>query len=404
MKPKVLIIFGTRPEAIKMAPVVKALSGEDFEVRVCVFRQHREVLDQMLAAFVIVPDYDLPVSLSDKDVFGSGVPFYKKGFNLAKSGMGLLRFLLLLRKMKPDMVLVQGDTSTAMLAALFASNLRISVGHVEAGLRTHNKYSPFPEEINRRVISAVADLHFAPTPSARDNLLRENIPRERVYVTGNTEIDATLFMLKKQPAELLHWHNLLIRKYGLNLDPEKRLILVTAHRRESFGEGIENICAALLSIAESRPDVQIVYPVHPNPNVRNSVLPRLSGRKNITLLPPMDYGSFLFLVSRAYMIMTDSGGIQEATSVMGKPVLVMRDVTERPEAIKGGNAKLVGVSREKIVAEAIRLLDDKRQYAKMAKSHTSFGDGGAAEKIAAALKKFFKTRPNQTNNRTIEKA
>jgi UDP-N-acetylglucosamine 2-epimerase (non-hydrolysing) len=371
---KILAVFGTRPEAIKMAPVVNALQGrpDRFSCVVCVTAQHREMLDQVLGLFSIVPGHDL---------------------NLMRPGQGLhdvtravLReFPTVLEAERPGLVLVHGDTTTTMAATLAAYYARIPVGHVEAGLRTGNKYAPFPEEINRRVTGAIADLHFAPTKVARENLLREGIPEESILVTGNTVIDALLSV-----AERLRRESALAKRMEAEfpfLDPSKKLILVTGHRRENFGEGFDRICHALAEIASLRPSAEILYPVHLNPNVQKSVR-RILGtgsRRNTHLIGPVDYLPFVYLMMRSHLILTDSGGIQEEAPSLGKPVLVMREVTERPEAVMVGAARLVGTDREKIVAETLRLLDDQEACRAMNVPQNPYGDGRAAGRIADFL-------------------
>ena len=371
---KVLAVFGTRPEAIKMAPVVNTLKGrpDRFSCVVCVTAQHREMLDPVLDLFSIVPDHDL---------------------NLMRPGQGLhdvstavLRELPAILEMEgPGLVLVHGDTTTTMTATLAAYYARVPIGHVEAGLRTGNKYAPFPEEINRKVTGAIADLHFAPTQAARENLLREGIPGGSIVVTGNTVIDALLSVvdrLRRDPALAKR-----VESAFPFLDPSKKLILVTGHRRENFGEGFENICRALAEIASLRPGAEILYPVHLNPNVQEPVLRILgeSRRGNVHLIRPVDYLPFVYLMSRCHHIITDSGGIQEEAPSLGKPVLVLREVTERPEAVAAGTVRLVGTDREKIVAESLRLLDDPEAYRSMSTAINPYGDGKAAGRIADFL-------------------
>ena len=379
---KVLTVFGTRPEAIKMAPVVQELARqpESFLSRVCVTAQHREMLDQVLDLFAIVPDHDLNIMRPGQDLFDvtCGVLSGLKG---------------VLAEERPDLVLVHGDTTTTMAASLAAYYLRIPVGHVEAGLRTYDKYAPFPEEMNRHVAGVVADLHFAPTPWARDNLLREGVDPAKVHVTGNTVIDALLRVvatlrggLGQDVATGLASRFPALR--ALVSDPGKQVILVTGHRRESFGAGFENICRALAEIAHSRPEVTIVYPVHLNPNVREPVMRLLGsgGHANVHLIEPVEYLPFVWLMDRAHLIITDSGGVQEEAPSLGKPVLVMRETTERPEAVEAGTVKLVGTDRATIVAETLRLLDDPAAWRAMSLAHNPYGDGMAAGRIAEILK------------------
>ena len=366
---KVLIVLGTRPEAIKLAPVIKHLEHtRGITSRVCITGQHREMLEPFIKLFDIRPDYELKVMQSNQSLF-----------DLTSRVLAGLEGVL--KSELPDLVLVQGDTTTAFVASLAAFYLRIPVGHVEAGLRTNDKYRPFPEEINRRLITHLADLHFAPTERARANLLAEGIPEERVCVTGNTVIDALLMIL-----ELTKAQNPLT---SLPLDLTKRIILVTAHRRESFGKGLAGICKAIRTIVQNVQDVQVVYPVHLNPNVRACVMKELSEHERVVLVDPLDYVSFVHLMNGSYLILTDSGGIQEEAPSLGKPVLVMRDVTERPEAIEAGVAKLVGTDADRIATEAVRLIRDEEAYNKMAKAQNPFGDGHAAPRIVEILCKVL---------------
>jgi UDP-N-acetylglucosamine 2-epimerase (non-hydrolysing) len=364
---KVLSVFGTRPEAIKMAPVVKALEAcaERVAARVCVTAQHRHMLDQVLDLFGIQPDYDLDIMSENQSLAQVTASVFT-------------RLDPILAAERPDWVLVQGDTTTVMAASLAAFYRQIKVGHVEAGLRTRDKHHPFPEEINRRVASVVADLNFAPTAWARDNLLSEGVPREIVYVTGNPVIDALLSVAE--------------RPYDPDIGPlaglpwGRRIILVTAHRRENFGPPLEDIGAALLEIAQRYPDdVHIVYPVHPNPNVQTPVHRLLSGVPDISLLDPLDYLPLVYLMKHSTLVLTDSGGIQEEAPGLGKPVLVLREKTERPEGVEAGTVRLVGTRTEKIVAETCRLLDDPAAYHEMAQAVNPYGDGHAAEHILSAL-------------------
>jgi len=369
---RVLTIFGTRPEAIKLAPVIKELEKHpEFDSRVCVTAQHRQMLDQVLGLFEIEPDFDLDLMRKDQSLFGV-------------TGRGLRALEKVLREEKPDILLVQGDTTTAFVASLAAYYLKIKIGHVEAGLRTNDKYSPFPEEINRRLVDALSDLWFAPTERARQNLFREGVPEERVFVTGNTVIDALFLILSREPRVS---EQRVLEDSGL-LTPDTRLILVTGHRRESFGEGFEQICEGLRKIAEHYDDVRIVYPVHLNPNVREPVYCILGKIENIYLIEPLEYDRFAFLMNQAYLILTDSGGIQEEAPSLGKPVLVMREKTERPEAIEAGTARLVGTDSERIFVETQRLLDDGPEYERMSKAVNPFGDGKAAERIVQVLQDY----------------
>ncbi len=380
MKTKILIIFGTRPEAIKLAPLILELNrfSDRFSVRVCVTAQHRQMLDQVLSLFRIRPDYDLDIMQPGQDLF-----------ELTCNVLSGLRSVL--ADFRPNLVLVHGDTTTTMAGTLAAYYSQIKVGHVEAGLRTHNKYAPFPEEINRRVTSAIADLHFAPTAKARENLLHEGIGDKTIFVTGNTVVDALLSV-----SELITKDNALQEKFANQfpfLDSERRLILVTGHRRESFGTGFENICRALLDIAASYHNVDILYPVHLNPKVQEPVH-RILGKANgnIHLIEPVDYLPFVYLMNRAYLIITDSGGIQEEAPSLGKPVIVMRDVTERPEAVTAGTVKLVGTNREMIVRETKMLLDYTSAYRRMSMAHNPYGDGKAAERIVNTIINLYSAK------------
>jgi len=368
---RVLSIFGTRPEAIKMAPVVKALEQEPaIEPVVCVTAQHRQMLDQVLSLFEINPGYDLDIM--------------RDGQDLTDVTCGVLTGLReVLRESRPDMVMVHGDTTTTMAGTLAAFYERIPVGHVEAGLRTGNIYSPWPEEINRKVTGAIATYHYAPTPGARENLRKEGVNDDGILVTGNTVIDALMMVVDK-----IRRNPELAQEMAGRLpflDAGRRLILVTGHRRESFGAGFRRICEALSQLA-SRPDVQIVYPVHLNPNVRGPVNELLSGRDNVFLIEPLDYLPFVYLMDRADLIITDSGGVQEEAPSLGKPVLVMRDTTERPEAVEAGTVKLVGTDVDTIVGLANELLDDRGAYETMSRAHNPYGDGRAASRIAEHLR------------------
>lgn len=375
-KLKVLSVFGTRPEAVKMAPIVRHLKDiADIEARVCVTAQHRQMLDQVLELFQIKPDYDLDLMRDNQ--------------SLAQLSASIFTHLdPILGEFKPDWVLAVGDTTTVVTTSLLAFYRRIKFGHVEAGLRTHNKWHPFPEEINRRLATTTADLHFAPTEWSRQNLLRESVPDEAIIVTGNPVIDALTYVAKQdEPQEIRD----LVERLGVQRPatggPEaKRLILVTAHRRENFGEPIENICQAIEELA-ARQDVEIVYPVHLNPNVQEPVNRILKNIAHVTLLPPLDYLPLVHLMKQADLILTDSGGIQEESPTFGIPVLVLRETTERPEGIQAGTLKLVGTEISNIVQEATRLLDDPAAHAEMARAANPFGDGHAAERIVAALRK-----------------
>ena len=369
---RILSVFGTRPEAIKMAPLIHALQSDDtFESQVCVTAQHRQMLDQVLELFGITPDYDLNLM--------------REGQSLSGITCDVLRGMRrVLEEFAPQLVLVHGDTTTTLAASLAAFYRRITVGHVEAGLRTGNIDSPWPEEMNRRVTDLVATWHFAPTERSRANLLREGADPQRVILTGNTVIDALLQVC----ARLRHDTALSTRlaKQFDFLDEQRQLILVTGHRRESFGEPFVNFCKALRSIALQRPGVQLVYAVHLNPQVQQPVRSILSDLPNVHLIPPQDYLPFVYLLTRAHLIVTDSGGIQEEAPTLGKPVLVVRDTTERPEAIEAGTARLVGTNTNRIVAAVTGLLDDEVDYARMARAHNPYGDGQATRRILEVLR------------------
>lgn len=366
---KVLVVFGTRPEAIKMAPVVRALAADPaIDTRVCVTAQHRQMLDQVLELFAIRPDYDL-------DIMRPGQGLYDITSNV------LLEMRAVLEDYRPDVVLVHGDTTTTLAASLAAYYQQIPVGHVEAGLRTGNIYSPWPEEVNRKATGAVATWHFAPTEKASANLKAEGVPDERIWITGNTVIDSLQHAVEIIRADPERERELAGR---FNLDPARRMILVTGHRRESFGDGFERICVALSRLAQ-RDDVEIVYPVHLNPNVKGPVEANLGGLSNVHLLAPEDYLPFVYLMDRSTIIITDSGGVQEEAPSLGKPVLVMRDTTERPEAVEAGTVRLVGTDVDAILSQANLLLDDADAYAAMSRAHNPYGDGRAAARIVEAL-------------------
>ncbi len=373
---RVLSIFGTRPEAVKMAPILGELGRtSSIQSTICVTAQHRQMLDQVLQLFEIKPQYDLDLM--------------QPGQSLAALTAAVFSNLdPVLRQTRPDWVLVQGDTTTVMAAATLAFYHHVSVGHVEAGLRTDDKYNPFPEEINRRLTSVVADLHFAPTEWSRGNLLREGIPADHVVVTGNPVIDALQSVARMPPNQ---GAASLPERLGLlpEGDEPSRLVLITAHRRENFGQPLENICAAIRILSEIyEDDVRFVYPVHLNPNVQDTVYRLLDGIPNITLLPPLDYLPFVHLLKRAALVLTDSGGLQEEAPAFGVPVLVLRDVTERPEGIDAGTVKLVGTDTERIITQTRRLLDDPQAYAQMAHAVNPYGDGHAAPRIVQALINF----------------
>jgi len=367
---KVLIVFGTRPEAIKMAPVVKMLE-KSFDACVCVTAQHREMLDQVLELFEIMPDYDLNIMKPGQDLFDV-------------TSNVLLGMKQVLQKENPDLVLVHGDTTTTMATSLAAFYLQIPVGHVEAGLRTYDIRSPFPEELNRQVTGRVTAYHFAPTEQARKNLLSEQVVDEKIIVTGNTVIDALLSVVTK--ARSMPYSDQLIQQLPfLECVDLSRIVLVTGHRRENFGQGFDDICQGLHDLAGMHADVQFVYPVHLNPNVREPVNQVLSNLDNVHLIEPLDYLPFVKLMDASYLLLTDSGGIQEEAPSLGKPVLVMRDTTERPEAVEAGTVKLVGANRERIVEAVNRLLTDDTVYQVMARAHNPYGDGHASERILRTL-------------------
>jgi len=371
---KTLTVFGTRPEAIKLAPVLQELQKfTEIESRVCVTAQHREMLDQVLRIFEIRPDHDLNLMRPDQSLY-------------QLTADALLSLESVIQRERPDVVITQGDTTTAFVASLAAFYAQIKTARVEAGLRTGNKYSPFPEEINRLLADHLADLHFAPTARAKENLLREGIPSETIFVTGNTVIDALQRVWARVKDRKLQEHFSVPAEIFSQIERrEKKLILVTGHRRESFGPEFENICLGLKKIAQSYPDVVLIYPVHLNPNVRAPVQKILKDQERVFLIEPLDYEQFVWLMGRAYLILTDSGGIQEEAPALGVPVLVMRKVTERPEAIEAGTAKLVGTDAENIFREAARLLEDRDAYEQMARAVNPFGDGHAAERIVKIL-------------------
>ena len=370
---KVLLVFGTRPEAIKMAPLALQLQLDvhNFETKVCVTGQHRQMLDQVLELFNLTPDFDLNLM--------------KPGQTLSDITSGVLKGLeQVFTEWTPDVVLVHGDTATTFAASLAAYYHKIAVGHVEAGLRTGDIYSPWPEEANRKLTGALTTYHFAPTQSSYNNLIKENINPENITITGNTVIDALLTVKEKVETD-----RAVIAQFEQQfdfLDPNKKLILVTGHRRENFGQGFLNICSALANIAKQHPEVQIVYPVHLNPNVQKPVNELLSGISNIYLIAPQDYLPFVYLMNRSYLILTDSGGIQEEAPSLGKPVLVMRDTTERPEAVRAGTVRLVGTDTETIERSVIELLENPNVYAEMAEAHNPYGDGDSCQQIIDFLK------------------
>ena len=373
---KILLVFGTRPEAIKMAPLVKALQKdtEHFETRVCVTAQHRQMLDQVLEVFGITPEYALNIMAPNQDLYDI----------TAKVLLGLREVL---KDFRPDTVLVHGDTTTSMAASLAAFYMQIPVGHVEAGLRTYNMLSPWPEEMNRQVTDRICTYYFAPTEQSRANLLQENIDAKKIFITGNTVIDALLMAVdiistaagvKEKMAKEL-------QEKGYTVG-DREYILVTGHRRENFGDGFLHICKAIKELAALHPEMDIVYPVHLNPNVQKPVYELLSGLSNVYLISPLDYLPFIYAMQHSTLLLTDSGGVQEEAPSLGKPVLVMRDTTERPEAVEAGTVKLVGTDAEAIVSNVTALLQDKEMYKRMSETHNPYGDGQACERIIAALR------------------
>jgi UDP-N-acetylglucosamine 2-epimerase (non-hydrolysing) len=382
MKKKILSVFGTRPEAIKMAPLVKELekNKDIIDSKVCVTAQHREMLDQVLEIFDIHPDYDLDIMKPNQDLYEI-------------TSRVLLKMRDVLDDYKPDMVLVHGDTTTSTTAALAAFYKQIAVGHIEAGLRTGNIYSPWPEEMNRKMTGALSTWHFAPTQLARENLRTENVKEANIFVTGNTVIDALYLAASKissspelEQSIIEELNNLFHADLASVLN--SKYILVTGHRRENFGDGFIHICESLQEIAREFPEVNIVYPVHLNPNVKGPVYDLLKGFKNIHLIQPLSYLPFIYLLERCYFVLTDSGGIQEEAPSFGKPVLVMRNTTERPEAVHAGTVKLVGTDKDKIVTETRRLIKEQSYYNSMAEAHNPYGDGKACERITKQLINF----------------
>ena len=381
--PKLLFVFGTRPEAVKLCPVLLHFRREmqNFGVKVCVTAQHRSMLDQVLAVFKVKPDHDLDVM--------------QPAQTLAQSTARMVAALEpVMKSEQPDMVVVQGDTTTTLCGALTAFYSRVPVAHVEAGLRTWDPGRPFPEEMNRVLTGRLTELHFASTPGAARNLENEGVDRTRIYVTGNSGIDAVLHVKEGLENGELHgaeWPQ---------LDPSKKLIVVTAHRRESFGDGFESICAALAQLAE-RDDVQIVYPVHRNPNVLDPVSRTLGNLHNVFLVPPLDYVPFVDLMRRSYFLISDSGGVQEEAPSLGKPILVLRDKTERPEAVEAATAALVGTDPRRIVTQAKLLLDDAEEYAHRARVHNPYGDGRASFRIGEAIRSFFEAKSSESSSRRV---
>ncbi len=370
MKPLVLVIFGTRPEAIKMAPVVKALQNKSqVQVKTCVSAQHREMLDQVLMIFNIRPDYDLDIMTENQDLF-----------SLTSRLLGQLQVVL--EEVRPSLILVHGDTTTTMAASMAAFYSGIPVGHVEAGLRTGNMHHPFPEEMNRKVTAVLADFHFAPTEKSGRNLLGEGVKKESIFITGNTVIDS-LFAARKQVEEDVHFQEKFDSQFAM-LASFQKMVLITGHRRENFGVGFEGICRALVRLAKGFPTVSFVYPVHLNPNVQQPVNDIVQGTdvSNVFLIKPVDYLTFVELMNRCYLVLTDSGGVQEEAPSLGKPVVVMRNTTERLEAVAAGTVELVGSDEEKIYSHVVRLFNDQQHYRTMSVAENPYGDGHAAERIA----------------------
>ena len=376
---RILLVFGTRPEAIKMAPLYHALKAdpEHFDTRVCVTAQHRQMLDQVLSLFEVATDVDLNLMKPGQDLFDI-------------TSSVLLGMREVLREHRPDAVLVHGDTTTSLATAMAGFYQGVPVGHVEAGLRTHDIHAPYPEEFNRQVTSRVTRWHFAPTPCSRDNLLAERVPAAHITVTGNTVIDALFWVLGRLDADAERRERI-SRQLGDALPFEwttERLVLITGHRRENFGDGFLQICQALKSLASRYPAVQFVYPVHLNPQVQGPVMSMLAGLPNVHLIAPLDYEPFVYLLKHAYVVLTDSGGIQEEAPSLGKPVLVMREVTERPEAVDAGTVRLVGANRQRIIDQVSQLLEDEASYRAMSRAHNPYGDGQACERIISVLREI----------------
>nr|WP_317221560.1 UDP-N-acetylglucosamine 2-epimerase (non-hydrolyzing) [Aestuariivivens marinum] len=376
MKKKNLIVFGTRPEAIKMAPLVKAFqrNSNDFETKVCITAQHREMLDQVLSFFEITPDYDLDLMKPNQNLYGLTADI-------------ITNLKSVLEDFKPDYVYVHGDTTTTMATSIAAFYSGAKVCHVEAGLRTFNKRSPFPEEVNRSIAGSISDYHFAPTSTSKQNLLNENVSEKNILVTGNTVIDALDFSSGKVTSS--SYSDAEVDSLKSIVNPNMKLVLVTGHRRENHGQGFINICEALKQIALENPDVQIIYPVHLNPNVQKPVYELLVNIDNVKLISPLSYPSFVWLMNQSYLIITDSGGVQEEAPSLGKPVLVMRDTTERPEAVEAGTVLLVGTDVNKIVTETNKLLADDLAYKAMSMLHNPYGDGKACERIVNYIKQLY---------------
>lgn len=383
MKIKVLVVFGTRPEAIKMAPLCHALQADNchFETTICVTGQHREMLDQVLELFDIKPDIDLNIMKHGQDLT-----------DVTSAILVGMRDVFL--EYKPDLVLVHGDTTTTFATALAALYAKISLGHVEAGLRTYDLDAPFPEEFNRQIASKITKWHFAPTESSRNNLIREGYSKSDIVVTGNTVIDSLFWVLKRLDDNSDRRNNIIqLLSNNLSFDwQNSKYILITGHRRENFGDGFINICQALVALSKKYPDIDFIYPVHLNPNVQGPVNSLLSEVDNIHLIPPLEYEPFVYLLRGSYLVLTDSGGIQEEAPSLGIPVLVMRDVTERPEALEAGTVKLVGANKAKIIDEVSRLLDIFAEYSAMSQAHNPYGDGDASARILKTIKESFNTK------------
>lgn len=370
LKKNILIVFGTRPEAIKMAPLIKAIKNDEtFNLKICVTAQHREMLDQVLDFFEIKPDYDL-------DLMKPGQNLYSLTANIIDSLKPVLE------DFQPDYLFVHGDTTTTMASAIAGFYSGAKVCHIEAGLRTNNKYSPFPEEVNRQIVGRICQYHFAPTEGSKQNLLKENIEEQFILVTGNTVIDAlfdSIDKVKQNPSSF-------IKKINAEIGEKKEIVLVTGHRRENHGEGFEKICKALKTIAEKKPEVLIIFPVHLNPKVQDVVFKYLSKTKNIKLIEPLGYPDFIWLMNRSKLIITDSGGVQEEAPSLGKPVIVLRENTERPEAVEAGTVLLVGTNQELIIKEALDLLNNHQRYSSMSSLHNPYGDGQASVRITNFIK------------------
>lgn len=377
---KILMVFGTRPEAIKMAPLYNEIkkNSDSLDLTLCVTAQHREMLDQVLESFRIVPEIDLNVMKKDQDLFDV-------------TSKILLEIRNVIKNVKPDLILVHGDTSTAFATSIASFYTSIPIGHVEAGLRTRNIYSPFPEEFNRQIIGKVSELHFTPTNSSKNNLLNEFVDESKIYITGNTVIDSMFYMLDiiEKSKEKKDYVKSIIDKHLKFPWLNEKYVLITGHRRENFGQGFLSICKAIKKLASKYNEIYFVYPVHLNPNVRIPVNEILSDQKNVILIPPLEYEPFLYVLKNCYIVLTDSGGIQEEAPSLGKPVLVMRDETERPEAISAGTVKLVGSNKDTIVQTVSELIENDKKYNEMATASNPFGDGTASFKITSIIKEYF---------------